>query len=187
MKIRVENLWLAVPLLLLATLVIVVMAYSELSRASALEGPLIGDTNCNSGLDGYDALAIIGAHGGIDPQQEEDCPVIGTTTVVAGLERIFGDLDCSGSVDPLDALVILRYLGRVPYSQAEPCLDVGVVATDFEYEIDTGLEPNADAVTPLKGGDARPTAAVVGPDGGQMDFVVNELQFKVNSPDDLDE
>jgi serine protease len=55
----------------------------------------------------------------------------------------------------------------------------------FTFKIDPNIQPSETTLPGLSGGPARPVGVVVGPDGEPDEFVVNELEFRPLSQDDL--
>ncbi|MEO8456527.1 MAG: hypothetical protein ABI559_01825 [Chloroflexota bacterium] len=83
---------------------------------------LQGDLNCDSNVDGLDAILALAIASGIQQSPIQGCPAVGS-----GSPK-FGDVDCKGSVDSQDALAILAYAGGTsPVDQQQPCTDVGAV------------------------------------------------------------
>ncbi len=56
----------------------------------------------------------------------------------------------------------------------------------FTYVIDGAVQPSQAELPGLDGGPPRPVGAVIGPDGTREEFVINEVVFHPESPDELD-
>ena len=83
-----------------------------------------GDADCNNSVNSVDALLVLRFGAGLEVNQNEPCPDIGTVLTPAG---VFGDVDCTGVVNSVDALKLLRFGAGLPVAQNEPppCNDLG--------------------------------------------------------------
>ena len=82
----------------------------------------VGDVDCDGAVDAVDSLKELQYVAGLDVNQSEGCPDIGSPGAT-----VFGDVDCDGDVDATDSLKIQRFLTGLPVSQVEPCPDLGSV------------------------------------------------------------
>jgi len=58
-------------------------------------------------------------------------------------------------------------------------------STRFTFEIDSSIRPSQGVLPGLNGGPPRPVGVVIDPDGAPDEFVVNEVEFRPASVDDL--
>jgi hypothetical protein len=79
--------------------------------------------DCNTLLEGKDALKVIFYSLGYASAESPDCPEMGGATAgIAQTAYIFGDVNCDGQIDVADAMGILRGAAGLP---PEPALPVG--------------------------------------------------------------
>lgn len=85
-----------------------------------------GDNDCDGDTDAVDALQILLALAGLEPNQQPGCPELGAAVPTGGDPQLFGDVDCDGDVDAVDALQILRFVAGLVVKQQQGCKPVGV-------------------------------------------------------------
>jgi hypothetical protein len=92
--------------------------------------------------------------------------VTGTLAIVLGLAIAAG--------------LIGYYALRAEAAKVTPGAPIG-----FTFEIDRNIKPSEIALPGLSSGPLRPVGVVIDPDGGRDEFVVNEVEFRPASVDDL--
>jgi hypothetical protein len=71
---------------------------------------LLGDVNCDAGVDAVDALFILRAVAQIEP--EAHCINL-------------GDVDCDLALDAVDSLGVLRFVAGIPLAPPPGCRPIG--------------------------------------------------------------
>ena len=85
-----------------------------------------GDADCIGGVaDPIDSLRTLRHDAGLAVFQLPGCPLLGATTLVDGIQRVWGDVNCSGDVNPVDGLLILRYDAGLSVSIPPGCVQIG--------------------------------------------------------------
>ena len=148
----------------IAVVALLASAGTEARVASASEvGPLVGDADCNSAIDGLDALGVVGH-------------VADTGAAPACLS--LADVNCDGTVDLLDMVELLRHAAELPPGNIpQECAQIGSVAglPTLAVSVDGSIEPPPD-IPGIDGiGPARPLAVIEDEDDNKTVFVANEL------------
>jgi hypothetical protein len=80
------------------------------------------DITCDGIFLPQDALAVIMTGAGVSQSgpASQDCPNLGQTVVVDGVQRLWGDINCSGAINALDGVILLWWMVGIDDPQADP-------------------------------------------------------------------